>query len=277
MPATDSNHRPSATILIADDDPAFNKFISRLLIRDGHRILNAFNGQEAIDLFQQHPIDLVILDQQMPNMDGITALNRMCQINASIPVIMVTGHSNHHTLENIKNKTNVIDYIFKPFKADELRRAIYRALKRDFHAPTRHIKNHIDHLEHELHTQTIALRSSQIDYKAILENSMDLILIVQHDLVQFANRRSVHVLACDQEHLHNHPISDFIHPEDHSLFLSWFTHFLSPSLPLPLSDRIEKCPLACFFHSLTFPTKNRWRRPFCDRQSCRLWARWRRD
>ena len=67
----------SATILIADDDGISRKLLRRLLEQDGHAVRAAANGAEALELFAEEAIDVVLLDIVMPELDGISVLERL--------------------------------------------------------------------------------------------------------------------------------------------------------------------------------------------------------
>ena len=66
-----------ATILIADDDGVSRKLLRRLLEQDGHSVRAAANGAEALELFAEEAIDIVLLDIVMPELDGISVLERL--------------------------------------------------------------------------------------------------------------------------------------------------------------------------------------------------------
>lgn len=102
------------TILIVDDEP-MNIKIMEVVMKDEplYKIIEASSGKEALELLDQHEIDLVLLDIQMPEMDGFETLSRMRE-KYDIPVIFMTGDK---TLETITKATDlgVDDYINKPF------------------------------------------------------------------------------------------------------------------------------------------------------------------
>jgi adenylate cyclase len=83
----------SATILIADDDSINRKLLRRLLEQDGHAVVAAANGAEALELFAEEAIDIVLLDIIMPELDGIAVLERLKATPAGshVPVIMISA------------------------------------------------------------------------------------------------------------------------------------------------------------------------------------------
>ena len=80
-------------ILIADDDVVSRKLLRRLLEQDGHTVRAAANGAEALELFAEEAIDIVLLDIVMPELDGISVLERLKATpeTSHVPVIMVSA------------------------------------------------------------------------------------------------------------------------------------------------------------------------------------------
>lgn len=78
-------------ILLVDDDKNFREIAREILVLDGFQVTEASNGFEAIESFRNSQPDLVILDLNMPEMDGMEATIAINAINPSIPVIILTG------------------------------------------------------------------------------------------------------------------------------------------------------------------------------------------
>ena len=82
----------SAKVLLVDDEKGFTETLSeRLQLRD-LTVYTASSGQEAIELANQHRFDAVILDLQMPGMDGIDTLKQLLSKDADLQIIILTGH-----------------------------------------------------------------------------------------------------------------------------------------------------------------------------------------
>ena len=82
-----------ATIMIVDDYPVTQKILTYQLYQKGHRIVTASNGREAIESLVDYPVDLMILDLAMPEMDGITVLRylRADRRFSGLPIIILTA------------------------------------------------------------------------------------------------------------------------------------------------------------------------------------------
>ena len=90
----------NGTVLIVDDEPHIRKYIGLILRKLGNpTILEAANGEEAIAACAQHNPDLVLMDVNMPNMDGLQALERISAANPDILVVMLTSLATRHVVE----------------------------------------------------------------------------------------------------------------------------------------------------------------------------------
>lgn len=68
--------RRQATILVADDEPSMREMLSIVLRREGHRVLMADGGRAAVELLRQEPVDILVSDVRMPDMNGVDTLTR---------------------------------------------------------------------------------------------------------------------------------------------------------------------------------------------------------
>jgi putative nucleotidyltransferase with HDIG domain len=115
-------------ILIVDDDHTLCNALSKFFSGSGFKTVLAFNGQQAVELFNELHPHLVILDIHMPVMDGIQFLNKTRTNGTSTPVIVTTAHPDINTaIEAIQS--GAFDYIVKPFELDILQQKVNRALQ----------------------------------------------------------------------------------------------------------------------------------------------------
>ncbi len=90
----------NGTVLIVDDEPHIRRYIGLILCKLGSpRILEAANGEEAVALFAEHQPDLVLMDVNMPVMDGLQALEKICAVNPDALVVMLTSLATRHVVE----------------------------------------------------------------------------------------------------------------------------------------------------------------------------------
>jgi len=124
-PSSDSEERieRSLSVLLVDDEPIACDVLARYLITDGHRVVTAVNGQEAIDRAGAEDFDLLITDHAMPGMNGLQLAAHIRGMRASQPIILVTGFSDSRF--DPDEKFSDIDLVVrKPVPRRELRRAL---------------------------------------------------------------------------------------------------------------------------------------------------------
>ncbi|HRF17170.1 MAG TPA: sigma-54 dependent transcriptional regulator [Chitinophagaceae bacterium] len=102
-----------ADILIIDDEKAIRKTLTEILSFEGYKIEEAADGEEGLKKFKEKNFDLVLCDIKMPKLDGIEFLQKAGEINADVPVIMISGHGNIETAVEAVKK-GAYDYISKP-------------------------------------------------------------------------------------------------------------------------------------------------------------------
>ncbi|MCU0726057.1 MAG: response regulator [Planctomycetes bacterium] len=84
-------------VLVVDDDRNQRTLYSRELGEEGYEVVTAADGREALEVFALRSPDVVVLDVQMPNMDGIETLGRLLSADRRIPVILHTAYSSYKT------------------------------------------------------------------------------------------------------------------------------------------------------------------------------------
>jgi two-component system, chemotaxis family, chemotaxis protein CheY len=107
-------------VLVVDDEIHIRKLITLIAKQvDTFEIIEATNGAEALELFQQHQPDLVLMDVNMPLMDGIEALRRMNEIDPTALVVMLTSLANRQTVEEALH-SGAVHYLRKDTPKDEI-------------------------------------------------------------------------------------------------------------------------------------------------------------
>lgn len=116
-------------ILVVEDDVINQKLAQRLLKRKGFGITLVNNGQEAVDIYETGRFDLILMDIQMPIMDGITATQKIREISSEyIPIIALTAYAIKGDREKFLSK-GMDDYISKPIDLDEFYKILDKHLK----------------------------------------------------------------------------------------------------------------------------------------------------
>jgi len=118
-----------ALILVVDDEARYRQMLTVFLKGDGHHVLTATDGREALEVFQAHPrIDLVLLDALMPILDGWETCRRLKALSP-VPVIMLTALSDEdHEVKGLVNGAD--DYVGKPFAARVLLARVQSAVRK---------------------------------------------------------------------------------------------------------------------------------------------------
>jgi len=89
-----SSNRPGERILLVDDDPTVHDSLNDVLLSEGYLVIPAENGQQALDLANKSPVDLVLLDLNMPVKNGWDTFEELTRQHPLIPVIIATARPN---------------------------------------------------------------------------------------------------------------------------------------------------------------------------------------
>ncbi|HWV37842.1 MAG TPA: sigma-54 dependent transcriptional regulator [Vulgatibacter sp.] len=118
----------SATVLIVDDETNLRKVLAATLKREGYDVVQAADGEQAIEIFDQGGIDIVVSDLVMPKLGGFEVLQHVLDKAPEVPVILITAHG---TVDSAVQaiKTGAFDYVTKPFEQNELRQVIAKAAR----------------------------------------------------------------------------------------------------------------------------------------------------
>ncbi len=118
------------TVLIAEDEENIRKLVTSYLIREGYRVIQAKDGQEAIEYFEEYAdtISLVILDIMMPRLDGYEACRKIRELS-DVPVVMLTARDTEYDEIN-GFSCGADEYISKPFSPAILMARVKNLLRR---------------------------------------------------------------------------------------------------------------------------------------------------
>jgi len=115
-------------ILIVDDEPRYLRLLEANLRTEGYEVVTAQDGAQAVDVFSNQPIDLVLMDVMMPKLDGFGATQRIREFSAT-PIIILTAKGDEQ--DRVRGlDLGADDYLVKPFSATELLARVRAVLRR---------------------------------------------------------------------------------------------------------------------------------------------------
>jgi DNA-binding response OmpR family regulator len=118
----------SATILLVDDEESVQKLLTYPLERDGYRVVQARDGDEALARFEAEDVDLVVLDVMLPKLDGLEVCKQL-RARSTVPIVMLTARDDE--LDKVLGlELGADDYITKPFSIREFRSRVRALLRR---------------------------------------------------------------------------------------------------------------------------------------------------
>lgn len=115
-------------VLVVDDERAVRYALEQVLRAEGHQVVSAASGAEALGLLQNQDIELVLTDLAMPGMNGLELLARVRAHDATLPVVLITAHGNERVAVEAM-RAGAYDYIPKPFDNDHVAAVVSRAVE----------------------------------------------------------------------------------------------------------------------------------------------------
>ncbi len=161
-------------ILVVDDTRNMQTLLKDFLDKQNYEVLLAFDGIEAMDIFEQKHPDMILLDIMMPRMDGFQFLTRLRQ-TSKVPVIMISAKQQENDI--IKGfELGADDYICKPFRLRELlmriRAVMRRTSENDREDEVLTVQDiHLDRSRHEIHKQDQLIETTPLEF-ALMEMLM---------------------------------------------------------------------------------------------------------
>jgi two-component system response regulator PilR (NtrC family) len=122
------NGQRQARVLVVDDERSMRELLAIVLQREGYEVLTAEDGQTAIATLEREPVDLLICDIKMPDMNGVEVLRAAKRIDHDMVAMMVTAFASTQTAVEAM-RLGACDYLSKPFDVDELRMKVREKLE----------------------------------------------------------------------------------------------------------------------------------------------------
>jgi two-component system, NtrC family, response regulator AtoC len=120
-------HKQALHVLVVDDEANMRRVMEIMLTRQGFRTMSAANGRQALAVLAEQPVDLVISDLRMPDINGIDLLRRLRESGNSVPLIMITAHGSIESAVEAM-RLGACDYLLRPFDVETLRLTIDRVI-----------------------------------------------------------------------------------------------------------------------------------------------------
>ena len=111
------------TILVVDDDPSILYTVTEILTGEGHDVIRAESGEQALAALSRTRPSLILLDMRMPHMDGWAVARALRERDISVPIVVMTAAEN---AERWAQEIGAAGYLAKPFELDELLRSVER-------------------------------------------------------------------------------------------------------------------------------------------------------
>lgn len=168
LPQTESKKLP-LTVMAVDDNPANLKLITALLKERVEKVVSCSSGQKAVDEAQQQSFDIVLMDIQMPHMDGVTACKKIKEtdLNRQTPVIAVTAHAMSGERARLL-KAGMDDYLTKPIEEHILQQVLVHW---DPNASEAVDKLDIEQIVHVIEESTKPQADVIVDWQAALKQA----------------------------------------------------------------------------------------------------------
>ncbi|KKK89066.1 hypothetical protein LCGC14_2736850, partial [marine sediment metagenome] len=204
------------------------KLLKGTLQDEGYRLHLAPDGEQAVKIAKTTLIDLAILDKAMPIMDGMEALKQIKQVDSAIEVLIVTGYGDLESLSKMLVDYGAFDYLLKPFEMTEVLNTVRKALQRrklnlSDNIVGEGLRNRILELERDFRDKIFQLRESQINYKNVIQESNDIIVLLQDGLVKFANPKFLQLMDYDTKEILNSPFIEMVYPGDRAILEKEFS------------------------------------------------------
>jgi response regulator RpfG family c-di-GMP phosphodiesterase len=178
---TTLNDKPK--VLLVDDEESILNSLRRLLRGQPYELLLATSGGQALEIMEQHSIDLVMTDARMPNMDGATLLARIHQLYPTTTRILLTGYADMPTIIKAINEGKIHRYISKPWSDEEMLLTLRQSLAHQYSERERQRLEQLTRLQNDqLKSLNITLEKHVAARTAELQQTADMLDLAYEEL-----------------------------------------------------------------------------------------------
>ena len=173
-PLSDATGAAAIKVLVIDDSNTIRRSAEIFLKQGGYQVLLAEDGSTAIELAQNHSIDVAVVDIRMAGMSGIEVLERLKYVNPEVEVVMMTAFETTDTMRQAL-RLRACDYINKPFDISTIRSAVANAMQR------RTLESEIHNNAEKLQELLIELQNQKIE-EQIANTRGEIYASIIHDI-----------------------------------------------------------------------------------------------
>ncbi len=175
-------------ILMVDNEKDFALLMANALENEGWSVTAAFSGAEALAHMKKAPVDLLITDLRMPEMDGLTLMEKTLRVSPDTAAIVITAHGDLDLAVKAM-KMGAYDFLRKPVDLIEMELAIQSAVdKRRMRLELDRTHKELNQSYKELTRQIAERKQVEEAHRVLVEHALYGLLIIQHDRVVFVNQ-----------------------------------------------------------------------------------------
>lgn len=167
MPNGANHVEPGQAILVVDDDPDIREALRDSLEHDGYRVETAEAGEPAIECVRRTRFGAVLLDVGLPDVDGLTVLRSLHEIEPSLPVVIFTAFTSYENTVGSLSK-GAFAYLTKPYKIEEIKAILQRALS-------------VQDLAAKAQSAEQALTVSEDRFRSVFQSANDAIILADQE------------------------------------------------------------------------------------------------
>ena len=199
--AVDNMESTASTILVVDDDVRMTQSVRELLAAYGYSSMTAGGGEEALRVLAENDIDLMLLDLNMPGVDGYQVMRQVSEHHPGTDIVVISGETTFESAtEALRNGAQ--DFLRKPYAPDRLIQILNGVL-------------HKQRLEQNIREVNQRLEASEHRYRFIVNNSPDIIYMLDDQgRFAFINERVTGLLGYKPEEILGKHYSELVHKED---------------------------------------------------------------